>query len=309
MAILYRQLAEAVPVPGSGLKLPLDLHAIGARCSNAYFAPRRFAAVQLAFDSPRCRVLVFHTGRLVGTGCAGPMAARLSIMRAVRQLAVEADVHLHVRNFQVINQVGASSIDARLDCDAFASTHSSTSHFDRARWLLRALCLERVDADPCPLLCSFVGLAWRPPKESICCEICAPPTFPIPCQSSHTILTPTDATGRANLPGSTRERSMLLSYARMLSELLRHSDRMDVYERMPQHLKDAHRPRAVERDDAPLAVDPGSSIGGLGPLRSQQLSALWEVEGEQDGDAAEALAMFASNSMDDDLALLDGAGF
>jgi hypothetical protein len=54
-------LAEAIPVAGSGLKLPLNLHAIGARCSNAYFAPRRFAAVQLAFDSPRCRVLIFRT--------------------------------------------------------------------------------------------------------------------------------------------------------------------------------------------------------------------------------------------------------
>ena len=64
----------------------------------------RFAAVQLAFDSPRCRVLIFHTGRLVGTGCSGPMAARLSIMRAARQLAVEAGVHIHVRSFQVINQ-------------------------------------------------------------------------------------------------------------------------------------------------------------------------------------------------------------
>ena len=150
-------LAEAIPVAGSGLKLPLDLHAIGARCSNAYFAPRRFAAVQLAFDSPRCRVLIFHTGRLVGTGCAGPMAARLAIMRAARQLAVEADVHIHVRNFQVINQVGAASIDARLDCDAFASTHSATSYYDRA---------------------SFVGLAWRPPKESICCGIA--PIIPSP---------------------------------------------------------------------------------------------------------------------------------
>ncbi len=55
-----RQLAEAIPVAGSGLKLPLDLHTIGARCSNAYYAPRRFAAVQLAFDAPRCRVLVFR---------------------------------------------------------------------------------------------------------------------------------------------------------------------------------------------------------------------------------------------------------
>ena len=29
-------LAEAIPAPGPGMKLPLDLHAIGSRCSNAY---------------------------------------------------------------------------------------------------------------------------------------------------------------------------------------------------------------------------------------------------------------------------------
>ena len=66
--LLIAQLAEAVPVPGSGLTLPLDLHAIAARCTNAYYAPRRFAAVQFAFSNPRSRVLIFHTGRLVGTG-------------------------------------------------------------------------------------------------------------------------------------------------------------------------------------------------------------------------------------------------
>tara|TARA_B110000211_G_scaffold163949_1_gene185100 strand:- start:189 stop:1181 length:993 start_codon:yes stop_codon:yes gene_type:complete len=141
-------LAEAVPVPGSGITLPLDLHTIGARCTNAYYAPKRFAAVQLAFSNPRCRVLIFHTGRLVGTGCSGPMAARMAIMKAARQLAVEANVHVHVRKFSVINQVGAVGIDAKLDCDAFASTHSATSHYDRA---------------------SFVGLAWRPGGEHICC--------------------------------------------------------------------------------------------------------------------------------------------
>ena len=45
------------------------------------------------------------------TGCAGPMAARLSIMRAARQLAIEADVHLHVRNFSVINQARTCSLN------------------------------------------------------------------------------------------------------------------------------------------------------------------------------------------------------
>ena len=128
-------LAEAIPVPGSGTTLPLDLHAIGARCTNAYYAPKRFAAVQLAFSNPRCRVLAFHTGRLVGTGCSGPMAARLAILKAARQLAVEANVHVTIRKFEVINQVGAVSINAKLDCDAFASTHSATSHYDRASFV------------------------------------------------------------------------------------------------------------------------------------------------------------------------------
>lgn len=143
-------LAEALPVPGSGVTLPLNLKEIASRCKGAFYAPRRFAAVQLAFSNPRSRVLVFHTGRLVGTGTSGSMAARLAIARTQRQLAVEAGVHLHIRNFSVINTVGASSLRATLNCDAFASAHSSESHFD---------------------LSSFVGLAWRPANEALCCEI------------------------------------------------------------------------------------------------------------------------------------------
>ena len=121
-------LAEAVPCPDSGLTLPLDLHFIASRCSNSYYAPRRFAAVQLAFSAPRARVLVFHTGRVVGTGtrrsalpmrshpyppssmdtgCSGQMEARLSILRAQRQLAQEAGLQLHFRKFAVINQARA----------------------------------------------------------------------------------------------------------------------------------------------------------------------------------------------------------
>jgi len=220
-----RRLAEAVPVPGSRLTLPLDLHAIGARCTNAYYAPKRFAAVQLAFSNPRCRVLIFHTGRLVGTGCSGPMAARMAILKAARQLAVEAGVFVHIRKFSVINQVGAVSIDAKLDCDAFASTHSATSHYDRA---------------------SFVGLAWRPGGESICCEIYS--------------------TGKANLPGSTRQRDLLCSFARMVSELLRHSNRAEVCELVPEHLRLCHRPRAVTRDDAPVVAQ--STQAKVAPARA-----------------------------------------
>ena len=119
---------------------------------------------------------------------------------------------------------------------------------------------------------------------------------------------------------------MLQSFARMLPELLRHSTRMDVFEGMPQHLKDAHRPRAVERDDAPLVAVPVVSTTITTTTRASKapkLTALWDEahddgggggggggDGEDgdDGNAAEALAMFASTT-EDDMALLEGAGF
>lgn len=55
-------LCEVLPHPNSvgGDKLPLNLQFIASRCSNAYYAPRRFAAVQLAFSNPRSRVLIFR---------------------------------------------------------------------------------------------------------------------------------------------------------------------------------------------------------------------------------------------------------
>jgi len=62
------------------------------------------------------------------------------------------------------------------------------------------------------------------------------------------------STGKANLPGSTRQRDLLTSFSRMVSELLRHSNRADVCERIPEHLRLCHRPQAVTRDDAPVVA-------------------------------------------------------
>lgn len=55
-------LCEALPDRSSrgGGKLPLDLQWIASKCVNSYYAPHRFAAVQLAFSTPRCRVLIFR---------------------------------------------------------------------------------------------------------------------------------------------------------------------------------------------------------------------------------------------------------
>ena len=60
VVLCLSSVAEAIPVEGSGVKLPLDLRKIATRCKNAYYAPKKFSAVQLAYSEPRCRVLVFR---------------------------------------------------------------------------------------------------------------------------------------------------------------------------------------------------------------------------------------------------------
>lgn len=143
-------LSTVKPIDGSGTTLPLPLASIARKCTGAYFAPRRFAAVQLALSNPRCRVLIFHTGRIVGTGTTSHAAAKLAVVVACLRLSREAGVHLEICNFDVINSVGAASLHASFSCEEFAKAHTSTSMLDRA---------------------SFVGLVWRPKRSPIKAEI------------------------------------------------------------------------------------------------------------------------------------------
>lgn len=126
------------------------------------------------------------------------------------------------------------------------------------------------------------------------------------------------STGRANLPGSTRERALLHSFAHMLPELLRHSDRKDVLERIKDELKEAHRPRAVQRDDATAQEDAclaSAAAAGRAPRRS---TSLWETELGGGGglgdtttvpDLARDPLLGDDGDAEADEALLDGAGF
>lgn len=163
------------------------------------------------------------------SGCGGPVAARLALLRAQRQLYTDADVHINLRNFnvhpnrqcaslatschaisslpQVINQVGAAGLRATLNCEEFAKAHSSTSHYD---------------------VKSFVGLAWRPAGEAICCEVYS--------------------TGRSNLPGSTVERQLHESYMRMLPELLRYSSSSSLLSKISEDIQSVHRTDSVVED-------------------------------------------------------------
>jgi len=223
-------LADALPFDGS--VLPFNLKKIAVRCKGAvYFAPRRFTAVQLPFDCPRSRVLLFHTGRVVGTGCNSAMAAKLAVARALKAIAEDAGVNVVVRRFSVINQVGAIALGARLDCDRFADEHSATAHFDPK---------------------SFVGMPWRPMSEAICAEIYS--------------------TGKANLPGSRRERQLLRSFARIAPELLRYSTKPELALRFSEKNRIVHRPHGMSR--APRVEQRAAAAAAV---QAMQLN-LWDDE-------------------------------
>jgi TATA-box binding protein (TBP) (component of TFIID and TFIIIB) len=182
--VVSRVVAE--PIEGSGTTLPLDLNHIVSHCSGAYFWPIRFCPVQIAFhDVPRTRVLIFHTGKIVGTGSRGPTSARLAIMMTIEKLAKEANIFLRVHNFQIKNLVGTVHLGATINLSGLAKEYSIQTGYDR---------------------CSFVGLSWRPWRDSddgICCEVYS--------------------TGKMNLPGACTHTQLLAQFSQMHPTLLRFS--------------------------------------------------------------------------------------
>ena len=59
----------------------------------------------------------------------------------------------------------------------------------------------------------------------------------------------------------------MTSFARMVSELLRHSDKPEVCERIPERLRLCHRPKTVTRDDAPVVAHSKAAVAGPAPAR------------------------------------------
>lgn len=129
------------------------------------------------------------------------MAAKLAVARALKTIAQEAGVHVAVRRFAVINQargfttipiraavlivshctstqVGAIALGARLDCDAFADSHSSTAHYDPKSFVGMPVCLLSTYSNTFMFSFSYLMFSrlpccvqWRPMSESICAEI------------------------------------------------------------------------------------------------------------------------------------------
>ena len=92
--------------------------------------------------------------------------------------------------FQVINQVGAFSLRATLNCEEFANQHSSTAHFDPKSFVgLAVICVLPASLRAIPHTLPSLPLQWRPAGESICCEIYSTGRAKYVCQGNHASYT------------------------------------------------------------------------------------------------------------------------
>ena len=165
-------------------QLPLNLYHIAKFCNSTFYAPGKFAAVQLGIDNPKSRILIFHTGRIVQTGTTSIMAAHNAISLTLKILRDKAGLYLRATNFSIINIVGAVSLNTVFNCSAFADQHTDEVRFDPG---------------------NFVGLTWKPVKLGV------------------PIIVEVYSTGRANIPGATREHILYKSFAKLVPELIRYS--------------------------------------------------------------------------------------
>ena len=173
-------LAEMQPPSASSTtSLPLNLRKLSSQIDGAYYAPRKFAALQIAFSSPKVRVLVFHTGRAISCGALGPVAARHSIIKTLHLLKEKCGIELVISNIFIINSVATATIGSdSFSMEQFATKHTDSSHYDRA---------------------SFQGVTWRAPGEESSIEVYA--------------------SGKVNLPGSTTRSQIYETFARCLGEV------------------------------------------------------------------------------------------
>lgn len=194
-------------------KLPLDLYHIAKTCDGTFYAPSKFAAVQLGIDNPKSRILIFHTGRIVQTGTTSVIAAHNAVSLTLKILRDRAGLMLRACDFSIINMVGAVALNTVFNCSTFADHHTDEVRFDPG---------------------NFVGLTWNPVKLDV------------------PIIVEVYSTGRANIPGATREHILYKSFAKIIPELIKYSS---ASAKAPNHLSED-----LQVNDADMHIDEPGEI-------------------------------------------------
>jgi len=113
------------------LGVKIDLKSIAMRARNAEYNPRRFAAVVLRIRDPKSTALLFHSGKMVVTGCKSEEASRLAARKYARIIQKVSGLDgVRFTEFKIQNMVASTDVRFPIRLEALAGEHDDFSTYE-----------------------------------------------------------------------------------------------------------------------------------------------------------------------------------
>ncbi|EDO05894.1 TATA-box-binding protein domain protein [Babesia bovis T2Bo] len=108
----------------------IDLREIAISTRNAEYNPRKFNALILRMQNPRCTGLVFRTGRLIVTGCKTVESARLGAKRIAKMVRRELGGGIQFNDFKIENIIATFNCNVPIRLERLYEEHKLFCNYE-----------------------------------------------------------------------------------------------------------------------------------------------------------------------------------
>uniref|UniRef100_A0A3B0MUK4 Transcription initiation factor (TBP homologue), putative n=1 Tax=Theileria annulata TaxID=5874 RepID=A0A3B0MUK4_THEAN len=108
----------------------LDLREIAISTRNAEYNPRKFNALVLRMQNPKCTGLIFRTGRIIITGSKTIEDAKLGGKRMAKMIRKETGLDLKFNNFKIENIIATFSCNVPIRLEVFSQEHKDLCNYE-----------------------------------------------------------------------------------------------------------------------------------------------------------------------------------
>ncbi|GFE55600.1 TATA-box binding protein [Babesia ovis] len=117
-------------VASAHLGREIDLREIAISTRNAEYNPRKFNALILRMQNPRCTGLVFRTGRLIVTGSKTVDAALLGAKRMAKMIRRELGVDIEFKEFKIENIIATFNCNVPIRLERLYEEHKLFCNYE-----------------------------------------------------------------------------------------------------------------------------------------------------------------------------------
>ncbi|UVC49463.1 transcription initiation factor [Theileria orientalis] len=108
----------------------LDLREIAISTRNAEYNPKKFNALVLRMQNPKCTGLIFRTGRIIITGSKTIEDTKLGAKRMAKMIRKELGADLKFNNFKIENIIATFNCNVPIRLEVFSQEHKELSNYE-----------------------------------------------------------------------------------------------------------------------------------------------------------------------------------